>query len=143
MFAGQMALVAAALFAGGALHITLSEQPARLGLDDRAMLMQWKPSFGRAQWMAAPLGLAALVFGLVACWRTGDWVWSLGAILLGANIPFTLIAIRPTNDRLLATAPEEAGAASGALVARWGRLHAVRTIMALAGTGALAWAGLR
>jgi hypothetical protein len=79
----------------------------------------------------------------VACWRSGDWVWALGAILLGANIPFTLIAIRPTNESLLATAPADAGAASGALIARWGRLHATRTILALAGTGALAWAGLR
>ena len=71
MLAGILALVAVALFAGGALHVTLSEQPARLGLSDQAMLAQWKPSFTRAQRMAAPLAILGFVLGLGAWWQTG------------------------------------------------------------------------
>jgi hypothetical protein len=143
MVAGHIALIAAALFAGAALHITLSEHPARLGLDDQAMLAQWKPSFSHAQRMAAPLALLGLVFGLLAWWRTGNLDWTYGAILIGANLPYTLLLIRPINNQLLATEPTAAGAASRALIVRWGWLHAVRTVLALAATGALAWASLR
>jgi hypothetical protein len=142
MFAGQIALIAAALFAGAALHITLSEHPARLGLDDHAMLAQWKPSFSRAQRMAAPLAILGFALGLLAWWRTGNLGWTYGAILIGANLPYTLILIRPINNRLLATEPTDAGAASRALIVRWGWLHAVRTFLAIAATGALAWASV-
>jgi hypothetical protein len=70
MLAGLMALVAAALFAGGALHVSLSEHRARLGLNDQAMLAQWKPSFSRAQRIAAPLAILGFGLGLLAWWQT-------------------------------------------------------------------------
>ncbi len=42
MVFGLIALVAATLFAGAALYITLVEHPARMGLGDEPLLAQWQ-----------------------------------------------------------------------------------------------------
>lgn len=142
MLAGQLALVTAAVFAGAALYINLVEQPARLGLDDRALLGEWKPAYGRGTAMQAPLAVLGMALGLWAWWRAGHAGWGLGALLMIANWPVTFLAIMPTNRRLMATDPAAAGPESRALVERWGALHAVRTALGFAAVAAFLWASL-
>lgn len=133
MLAGLLALIVAALFTGAALYINVAEQPARLILDDRALLAQWKPSYKRGFAMQAPLAIIGCLLGLLAWWLTGKLVFVIGALLMVANWPFTLFAIMPVNSALTATEPADAGPASRALIEKWSGLHAVRT-----GLGALA-----
>jgi Anthrone oxygenase len=143
MLAGQLALMIAAVFAGAALYVNIAEQPARLRLDDRALLAQWRPSYKRGFAMQAPLAVAGFVLGLLAWWQTGAWPWLLGAMILIANWPYTLLVIMPTNNRLMATEPAPAGAETRKLIEKWAGLHAVRTALGFAAALVFLWASLR
>jgi len=134
MIAGQLALIAAALFSGAAVYINLAEQPARLKLDDRSLLVEWKAAYERGLRMQAPLAAIGFFLGLLAWWQTTSWLWLLGALVLVANWPYTQIQIMPTNKTLMATDPTSAGPESRRLIEKWARLHAVRTALGFAAT---------
>ncbi|MGE0373241.1 MAG: DUF1772 domain-containing protein [Gammaproteobacteria bacterium] len=142
MLAGQLALIVAALFSGAAVYINVAEQPARLGLDDRALLAEWKPAYLRGFAMQASLAIIGFVLGLVAWWQTRQLAWAAGACVLVANWPYTVLGIMPTNRRLLDMDPQAAGQESRALIEKWGRLHAVRTGLGFAATFILLWAAM-
>jgi len=134
MLAGQLALITAALFAGAALYVSACEQPARLDLEDGALLTQWKPAYKRGTAMQAPLALVSALLGVVAWWQTNDWRWLLGSAVIVANWPFTFFVIMPINNALLALDRTGGGSRSRDLIEKWGRLHAGRTALGVAAT---------
>ena len=140
MIVGQLALIAAAAFAGAAIYVNVAEQPARLVLDDRAMLAQWKRSYDNASIMQAGLALVACVLGVIAFVSSHDWRWLLGALLILAPWPWTIFVIMPVNRRLKATAPDAAQSDTRASVEHWGRLHAGRSAFGIAATLVYLWA---
>ena len=140
MLAGQLALVLAAAFAGAAFYINIAEQPARLGLDDRSLLKEWKPSYAGGFAMQGSLAVTSAALGLASAWLTKDWRWVVGAVLILANWPYTLFGMMPTNNALKAIAEDDAGPKSRGMIETWGRLHAVRTALGMAATAAYLWA---
>jgi len=142
MLTGHLALVVAAVFLGAALYINVAEQPARLGLDDRSLLAEWKLAYKRGTVMQAPLAVVGFLLGLAAWWQTGRIGWAIGGLLMVANWPVTFFAIMPTNNRLMAIDPAVAGPESRAMIRRWGSLHAVRTALGFAASLAFLWASL-
>ena len=142
MLTGQLALLVAAVFSGAALYINVAEQPARLGLDDRSLLAEWKPAYKRGTAMQAPLAIVGFLLGLAAWWQTGHLGWVFGALLMMANWSVTFFVIMPTNNRLMATDSAAASPESRAMIERWGSLHAVRTALGLAASLVFLWTSL-
>ena len=126
------ALVCAALFAGAALYVSFAEHPARMKLDDRAALTQWKPSYDRAAILQASLAILGGVLGAAAWYRwQGNWFWLAGGFVLFLNVPYTLLVVWSTNGKLKATELDQAGPETRALLVKWGNLHFVRTLLGL------------
>jgi len=70
---------------------------------------------------------------IIMTWFHGEGIlWLCGGVLILAVVPFTLLVIRPTNDRLLAPGRDLASAETRQLLERWGRLHPVRSALGLA-----------
>lgn len=140
MLTGNLALVSAALFTGAAFYVNFAEQPARLNLDDRSLLVQWKPAYKRGYMMQATLAVVGFALGAAAWWISESSGFFVGAVLMLANWPWTLLAIMPTNRILMATDPGEAGTESRRLLVSWNKLHAVRTAFGAAATLSFLWA---
>lgn len=135
----SVATVCAGLFAGAAVYITFVEHPARLECGTELAATEFGPSYRRATVMQASLAAVGLVASLVA-WAAHRDIWVLIAgLLLGAVIPFTLLVILPTNTRLLAADLDRRSAEAAALLARWGRLHAVRSALSVLSFGLLVY----
>lgn len=88
----------AALFAGAALYINVAEHPARMGLETSVAAKQWASSYKRATWLQAPLALAGFAAGVTAWFLGASTAWLAAALLIGAAVPFTLIAVMRTNN---------------------------------------------
>jgi len=132
MLAGQLALIAAALFTGAAFYINFAEQPARLDLDTRSAVLAWKRAYGRGLVMQLSLVVAGFFLGMLAWSELDDVTWLIGALVMALNIPYTLGVIAPVNSRLAAIDPANAPPGTRSLLSQWGSLHAVRTAIGFA-----------
>jgi hypothetical protein len=90
--------------------------------------------------MQAPLALVGFVLGLVAWWQTRHLLFLIGGVAMLANWPWTIFVIKPVNAILMPIEPAQAGAQTRALIAKWGKLHAVRTALGLSATILFLWA---
>jgi uncharacterized membrane protein len=127
-----IATLCAALFAGAALYINLVEHPARMSLGTGPALAEWAPSYHRATLMQAPLALVGALAGAAAWLAGGGAGWLAGGVMLGLVIPITLVVIFPTNRELLDPASAGNLERVALLLARWNRLHAIRSALSIA-----------
>ena len=122
-------VLSCSLFAGAAVYITFIEHPARMQCGVEIAATEFAPSYRRATVMQATCAAFGLLSS-IAAWLAGATLWWLVAgVLLGSVIPFTLIVILPTNKRLLSSELDRRSAEAERLLARWGSLHAVRSVL--------------
>jgi hypothetical protein len=124
-----VAMLACSLFAGAAVYLSLVEHPARMECGVEMAATEFVPSYRRATIMQASLAAVGLVSSIAAWLAGASFLWVVGGVLLGSVIPFTLIAILPTNKQLLSPTLDKHCAQTGQLLAHWGRLHAVRSAL--------------
>ena len=124
-----VAVLSCSLFTGAAVYVSLVEHPARMQCGVEIAATEFPPSYRRGTVMqvtSSTLGLLASF----AAWLAGSGFWWLVAgVLLGSVIPSTLIVILPTNKRLLSPELDRRSAEAERLLARWGSLHAVRSVL--------------
>ena len=124
-----VAVLCCILFAGAAIYINLVEHPARMGCDTKTAATVWMPSYKKATVMQAPLAVISFLAGVAVWLLGGGLLWLIGAVLIGLVVPFTLLAVMPTNNQLLAPGRDLSSAETRSLLEKWGRLHAVRSAL--------------
>lgn len=124
-----LAMLCCILFAGAAIYINLVEHPARMGCDTKTAATVWAPSYKKATLMQAPLAVISFLAGVAVWLLGGGLLWLIGAVLIGLVVPFTFIAVMPTNNQLLAPGRDLSSAETRSLLEKWGRLHAVRSVL--------------
>jgi hypothetical protein len=122
--AQALTVLACGLFAGAAVYITFVEHPARMECGTEVAATEFPPSYRRATVLQAPLAAAGFACSVVA--------WLAGGLRLGAVIPVPLVAVMPTNRRLLDPALDRRSDEARRLLSRWARLHAVRSALSVA-----------
>src|SRR5215469_2128866 len=124
-----IAVLSCAMFTGAAVYITFIEHPARMQCGMEVAATEFAPSYRRATVMQATCAAVGLLSS-VAAWLAGaSFWWLVAGVLLGSVIPFTLVVILPTNKRLLDPTLDKRSAEAERLLSRWGRLHAVRSVL--------------
>jgi hypothetical protein len=124
-----VAVLASSLFAGAAVYISLVEHPARMERGIEIAATEFAPSYRRATIMQATCAALGLLSSIAAWLAGATFWWAIAGALLGSVIPFTLIVILPTNKLLLSPTLDRQSSETERLLARWGALHAVRSVL--------------
>ena len=124
-----VAVLSCSLFTRASVYINLVGHPARMQCGVEIAATEFAPSYRRATVLQATSAAVGLISS-IAAWIAGvTFWWAVGGVMLGAVIPFTLIVILPTNKQLLSPTLDRRSAQTERLLARWGKLHAVRSVI--------------
>jgi hypothetical protein len=134
-----IALLCTTSFAAIALYISLGEHPARMECGPELASFVFGPSYRRAARIQATLALVATLAGAGLWYLEREILWLAASVLIFSVVPITLIAIMPTNRRLLDPDLDRTSPATYELLRTWARLHGVRTLLSSAATAILAY----
>ena len=130
---GLYAFAVAAAFLGATIYISLVEQPARLRLNGRAMIQEWKLSNRRGT-----LVLSATI-AFIQFRMNGDVRWTIGGITILASWPYAYFVMMPVNIWLFAIPLGKPVSPIRKLMRDWGLLEWGHALIGLAACCAFAW----
>jgi hypothetical protein len=134
-----LAFAAASAFVGAALYINVVEQPARLGLDPRAMLDEWTRSNRRGLVMLSTVAIVSALPANAEFGRTGDVRLLLGGTIIAATWPYAYFVIAPVNVWLYAAPADVAPSIVHDIMREWGLAEWGHTAIGLAACCMLGW----
>jgi hypothetical protein len=124
-----IAVLACGLFAGAAGYVNLVEHPARMECGIELAATEFPPSYRRGTIMQVTLATVCLLSSIAAWLAGATFWWIVAGILQVSVISFTLIVILPTNKLFLSPTLDKRSVEAERLLARWGRLHAGRSVL--------------
>jgi Domain of unknown function (DUF1772) len=139
MIWGTLALAFAAAFTGASFYVNWVEQPARLKLDDAALLSEWGPSDSRGVALLVALALLAAIAGFIAYFDTQDVRWAFGAIVMILSWPYAFFLMSPLDNQVRSLRGGDVAAAR-ALVRQWGIVESGLTAIGAVAVLVLLWA---
>jgi hypothetical protein len=138
MIWGTFALVFAAAFTGASFYVNWVEQPARLKLEDEALLSEWGPSDSRGVALLAAYALVAAIAGFAAYFESQDVRWAFGALAIILSWPYAYFLMTPLDNQIRALRGSDVAAAR-ALVRQWGLIESGLTALGLASVALFVW----
>jgi hypothetical protein len=124
-----LAVLSCSLFTGAAVYVSLVEHPARMQCGVEVAATEFSPSYRRGTVMQVTTAVLGLLSSIAAWLAGGTFWWIVAGAILASVIPFTLIVILPTNKQLLSQTLDRRSVEAERLLARWGTLHAVRSVL--------------
>lgn len=129
MMAEFIATIAAGLWAGAAGYISVAEHPSALKVGIAFATEYFRPMSKRTAPLMMLLAAICGATSIYAWYAGAEFTWLLGGIVMLGMFPLTAVLIVPTNLRLLKIDPQEAEVEATQLHERWGRMHALRTVV--------------
>lgn len=127
----------AGAFAGACLYIMLVQHPVRVALAPGPALGDFRAVIPRAEKVQVPLLVVCLLSVVLHLVVSFSWPVAAGGLLMLVVLVGTVAAVLPINRRLLAGDRDDRLAETPAALARWGTLHALRTVLASIGAALL------
>ncbi len=124
-------ILSCGLFTGAAVNINLVEHPARMECGTELAAIVFSPSYRRAAVMQISLAVISFIGSALTYLESANILWMIGGFIIISVIPFTLIAIMPTNKKLLMPNLDMKADTTRDLLSLWGKLHAVRSILSI------------
>ena len=137
-----LSIIGSGTFFGAAIYISIAQHPATLEAGVSVGGRFFPPMYNRAAPMQIALAVIGSATGLILWWLESNSWWLVGALLLIAVIPITLILIKPVNDILLHPENDPDSEQTLVLLKKWGPKHWLRSIVSGASFFIYLWTAL-
>ncbi|TYL96390.1 DUF1772 domain-containing protein [Bradyrhizobium rifense] len=137
---GLYAFAVAAAFFGATVYIGLVEQPARLRLNTRAMIEEWKLSNRRGTLVLSAVAVLSSAIALIQFRQSGDVRWIIGGTTILASWPYAYFVMMPVNVWLFAVQLGKPVSLLRGLMRDWGLLEWGHALIGFVASSVFAWA---